>query len=129
MGELMNLLALRQDAVLLSERFLEKTPYEIGDTVPITVDAAGFSRQVQFHIVGAYNYFPTAYEERTNRTAVIGNLDYLYTQLGATLIHNVWLRVEPGADRRDMTDHMYDTMRVYVQQWIDEHRTTPVRRL
>jgi putative ABC transport system permease protein len=119
MGELMNRLALQQDGVLLSEEFLEQTPFEIGDTVRIQVDAPDFARQFPFTIVGAYRYFPTVYEERQGRTAVIGNLDYLYNQLGATLIHNVWLRLEPDADPQAMMDHMYRTMRVYVQQWVD----------
>jgi len=119
MGELMNLLALRQDAVLLSERFLEQTPYEIGDTVLIQVEAPDFTRWFPFTIVGAYSYFPTVYEERQNRTAVVGNLDYLYSQLGATLIHNVWLRIEPDADSQAMMDQMSQHMRVYVQQWVD----------
>ena len=74
MGELMNLLALRQDAVLLSERFLEQTPYKIGDTVRIQVEAPDFTRTLPFTIVGAYRYFPTVYEERQDRTAAIVRL-------------------------------------------------------
>jgi hypothetical protein len=43
----------------------------------------------QYTIVGTCRYFPTVYEERDDMTAVIGNLDHLYDQVGATLLHDV----------------------------------------
>jgi putative ABC transport system permease protein len=118
LGEMMNQLALREDAVLLTERVLERGNYEIGDKVHIRVNVNDVPLETDFTIAGTFHYFPTVYEESEGQTAVIGNLDFLYEQIGAVLMHNIWLKIDPDADQQAMIDQVKD-MGVFISRWVD----------
>ncbi len=118
LGELMNLLAQREDAVVLSDRAMARGEYEIGDKVHMRVNVADVPLETDFTIAGTYKYFPTVYEERDNSTAVLGNLEFLYEQIGAVLLHNIWLKVDPDADQ-DLMIERVEGMGVFISRWVD----------
>ena len=118
LGELMNLLAQREDAVVLSDRTMARGDYEIGDKVHIRVSVADVPLETDFTIAGTYKYFPTVYEERDRTTAVLGNLDFLYEQIGAVLMHNIWLKVDPDSDQEQMIEQV-EGMGVFISRWVD----------
>jgi putative ABC transport system permease protein len=113
---MMNHLAAREDAVLLSETVLERGNLEIGDKVRIRTAVADIPLETDFVIAGTYNYFPTVYE--SERTAVIGNLDFLFDQVGGTLLHNIWLDVAPGTDQLKLIEQV-EEMGVFIAKWVD----------
>jgi ABC-type antimicrobial peptide transport system permease subunit len=58
--------------------------------------ASGMSFTSFFTVVGAYEYFPTVYEE--NGTTVVGNLEHLSDIFGFHARHHIWLDVQEGTD-------------------------------
>jgi putative ABC transport system permease protein len=124
LGGLMNRLASREDAVLLSEDIMARGQFKVGDRVPIKVVLVDLFEQetslsTEFTIVGSYEYFSTVYERgHEGQTAVIGNLDFLFEQVGGPELHDIWLDIEPGVDKdRLMTD--IKAMRVYIMEWVE----------
>jgi hypothetical protein len=101
LGGLMNRLALAPDGILISQAFLANHTLQIGDQIPIQVDATDyFKTRSLFTIVGVFDYFPTVYGVGDNATqdiAVIGNLNQLTALFGFIPIHEIWLKIEPGA--------------------------------
>jgi putative ABC transport system permease protein len=118
LGEMMNRLAQREDAVLLSEKVIARGNYEVGDKVHIRVTVSDVPLETDFTIAGTYKYFPMVYEEAEDRTAVIGNLDFLYEQIGAVLLHNIWLKIDPDVEQTEMIDAV-EKMGVFISRWID----------
>jgi putative ABC transport system permease protein len=125
LGEMMNQLALREDAVLLSERTMERGNYEVGDKVHIRVSVADIPIETDFTIAGTFRYFPTVYEEAEGETAVIGNLDFLFEQIGGVLLHNIWLTIDPDADQAAMYEQV-EKMGVFISRWVDLRRETAI---
>jgi putative ABC transport system permease protein len=110
LGELMNRLALAQDNVLVPHDFMVEHNLWIGAQIPILITSDTFSSiRSNFTIVGTYDYFPTVYEDRL---VVIGNMDYVNMLLGTTMLHDIWLRLEPGADREAVWESIPGTARV-----------------
>jgi ABC-type lipoprotein release transport system permease subunit len=118
LGEMMNQLALREDAVLLSETVLERGSYEVGDKVHIRVNVNDVPLETDFTIAGTFRFFPTVYEEAEEQTAVIGNLDFLFEQIGAVLMHDIWLTIDPDADQEAMIKQV-EGMGVFIAKWVD----------
>ena len=118
LGEMMNRLAKREDAVILSERVLARGKYQVGDKVRIRVTIMDIPLETDFTIAGTYRYFPTVYEEAEHKTAVIGNLDFLFEQVGAVLLHNIWLKIDPGVEQKLMVAKVKD-MGVFIGKWVD----------
>ncbi len=99
LGALMNRLALTPESVLVSRDFLAERYLRVGDQIPIYISInPPVGVRSQFTIAGIYDYFPTVYEEE--ESAIIGNLDYVSFLLGATVPHDVWLKLDPGVDGR-----------------------------
>lgn len=94
LGSLMNRLALTSDGILVSNSVLKKYELHTGDQITMVVSASSLRATVQFTIVGTYDYFPTVYED--SRPTLIGNLEFLSSQFGFTVPHNIWLKLEPG---------------------------------
>jgi putative ABC transport system permease protein len=103
LGSLMNRLALAQNAILVSRELLAGHSLDVGDQLSIQVSVNDYyGVRSDFEIVGIYDYFPTVYEDE--RTAVIGNMDYVSLLVGATVPHSIWLDLEPGADVPSIMD-------------------------
>jgi putative ABC transport system permease protein len=95
LGGLMNLLASRTDAILLSEEALASTQLKIGDPLQgqVTMGGSG-GYQPRFTIVGTYKYFPTVFPDQP---VAITNLDYLFSLTGGPTEHQIWLKLKDGA--------------------------------
>lgn len=119
LGEMMNRLAQQDDGVLISDQALAYGGYQVGDRIPLRIYVADVMvLEREFTIAGTYTYFPTVYEARDGKTAVIGNLDYLYDEAGATLLHHVWLGIDLDSDPGPMKKEIAD-MGVYINFWED----------
>ena len=97
LGSLMNRLAYSPDSILVSQKFIDDTHLNVGDQVDGSIQITGADPiNVQLTIVGVYKYFPTVQVDQT--VTVVGNMDFLVSWLGYTMPHNIWLRLQPGAD-------------------------------
>ncbi|MBX3053502.1 MAG: ABC transporter permease [Caldilineaceae bacterium] len=96
LGSLMNRLALAGPNVLVSEKFYTENLLSVGDRMNILVlTDAGASITEQFIVAGVYKHFPTVDEDETT---IVGNLDYLFSFYPVTMPHNIWLRLDEGAN-------------------------------
>ena len=97
LGTLMNRLALAPAGVLVSKEYMERNELEIDSPLRITVTILGQRMDIDFRVVGTFNLFPTWYPEDEG-PLFVGNLDYLFTNLGGQVPYDVWLRHESGID-------------------------------
>lgn len=95
LGELMNRLGMYPNGVLVSSRFLARTRMVEGQQLAMKVEVDYDSYDLNFLIVGVYDYFPTAYP--ADQEVIIGNLDYLFAQAGETF-HQIWMKTTPTVD-------------------------------
>lgn len=110
LGALMNRLAFTPEAILVPENYLTEKGLSVGDALTVNISIEGLMTvQTEMVIAGAYNYFPTVYDDTVT---VIGNLDYLSTLTGLTPMHNIWLKTEPGTDAETMIDNMIPILHV-----------------
>jgi putative ABC transport system permease protein len=104
LGAMMNRLAFAQEGVLVSQRFLEENGLNINDPIPVVISVENLmSVYSDYIIVGTYNYFPTVYDESTT---IIGNLDYISTQIGLTAPHDIWLNLDSGVEGRPLVQNI-----------------------
>jgi putative ABC transport system permease protein len=96
LGELMNRLGMYQNGVLVSEQFLKDNMLLEGQTLSLEIQVSGGSERVEFLIVGTFEYFPTLYPKQGE--VFVGNLDYLFDQVGGASPHQIWLNLSPDAD-------------------------------
>jgi putative ABC transport system permease protein len=96
LGELMNRLGMYPDGVLVSSRFLQRSRLLEGQRLPITVQVDSDRYDLDFTIVGVYDYFPTVYP--TDGEVIIGNLDWLFAQAGKESFHQIWMQTDPAVD-------------------------------
>jgi predicted lysophospholipase L1 biosynthesis ABC-type transport system permease subunit len=68
--------------------------------------------------VDTFKYFPTVYEDRDEQPTIIGNLDFVFEQIGAVLIHDIWLRIQPDASKPAMIEAVQE-MGVHIHRWVD----------
>lgn len=100
LGSMMNSLAVEQNGVLVDQRVLDQGGYKIGDTISPVVSMYGNNFQVDLKIVGAFELFPTWYPDQG--PLIVGNLDYLFQEMGGEFPYRVLLDVNDGADPRDV---------------------------
>ena len=96
---LMDDLSARPNGVLVSTDFLHDHGLAIGDILEMRVLAYGGVSVLEMEIVGTFDAFPTWHRGSDSKGALfVGNLHYLFYQMGTQLPHDVWLRVAPGTD-------------------------------
>jgi ABC-type lipoprotein release transport system permease subunit len=106
----MNRLALAPDAILIPQQLFREYPLRIGDRIAVRVVAArGTSFTSFFTVAGAYEYFPTVYEEEG--ATVIGNLEHLSDIFGFHARHYIWLDVPEGTDGQMVFEAVHDMQR------------------
>jgi hypothetical protein len=62
--------------------------------------------------------FSCLQERSMGKAAVIGNLQFLYDQIGATYLHYLWLTIDPGSDPVAMKKEI-GNLKVYINFWLD----------
>lgn len=97
LGALMNALAVRPNGVLVPRTFLAQYALHIGDTFRATVTGHGERADVDLEVVGTFDMFPTWYPDEEG-PLLVGNLDYLFEQLGWQVPYDVWLKTDSEVD-------------------------------
>ncbi|MBC7234353.1 MAG: FtsX-like permease family protein, partial [Chloroflexi bacterium] len=99
LGALMNRLALDNSALLVSPNFLYDYSLDIGSRVELTVSVWGERKNIPFIIADVLKYFPTYYpDDEENRYLFVGNLEYIFEQMGGIFPYDVWARMDPDVD-------------------------------
>lgn len=96
LGGLVNALALDAASLLVSRGFLAQHGLGLGDRLILTVDVFGERRQIAFNVAGVLDLFPTHYPE--DGPLFVGNLDYIFEQIGGQYPYDVWLSIAEDAD-------------------------------
>ena len=105
LGALMNELALDRAALLASPSFLGANSLYMGDKVHLRIGMTfGQSQEIEFTIRGTVDYFPTLYPE--DGPIFVGNLDYLFEQMGGEFPHDVWIRLAPWANTEQVVEQL-----------------------
>jgi putative ABC transport system permease protein len=104
LGELMNQLALTTEGILVPVSLLSKYQLKPGDILPVTIQKLGRTVQIDFKIVGAFNYFPTWYPE--TGPLLVGNLDYIFEQVGGEFPYEVWSKITQEADHTQIIENL-----------------------
>lgn len=105
LGALMNALAVADDGILLQGQFMRRNAISEGDSVVVRVLSYGQRAEINFKVVGRINYFPKWYAEE-NGPVIVGNMEYLFEQLGGTFPYDVWSETAPGIDYNQMKDEL-----------------------
>ena len=92
LGSLMNSMALSNDAVLLPRTLMRENAIAVGDTIQVQVARYGLHSTFTMQVVGDFNLFPTWYPE--NGPLLVGNLDYIFEQLGGEFPYDVLVKTE-----------------------------------
>jgi putative ABC transport system permease protein len=100
LGALMNALAVRPEAVLVSRNILRSTGAQVGDRITIEMHDVGEPKGIPFVVAGVLDYFPTLYPE--DGPFFVGNLDYIFQQEGSEFPYEVWLNTQPGTTREQV---------------------------
>jgi putative ABC transport system permease protein len=95
-GALMNVLALRPNALLVHRGFLARNALAVGDLMRLNLFVGGARTTIPFVVAGAIDMFPTLFPG--DGPFFVGNLDYTFLQLGDEYPYQVWLATEPGRD-------------------------------
>jgi putative ABC transport system permease protein len=101
MGALMNALAVRHDAVLVSREVVETGNIQVGDRIAPQV-FLDVPIQVELTVSGVVDLFPSLYPE--DGPFFIANLDYIFDSLGGMSPYDVWLRTDPSLDAFDVAE-------------------------
>jgi len=100
LGELMNVMASKSNALLVPAEAAELFDLEMGDDITLGVLIQGIWRPIEFEMAGTFDYWPTVYPQEM--PAVIANLDYLHVRTGGEFPHNIWLRTAPNVRSLDI---------------------------
>ena len=93
LGALMNELAVAPEGALVSRSLMAQYALKVGDTLRVTVHPFGSDSPLDLKIVGGVDLFPTWYPE--DGALIVGNLDYLFEQVGGQFPYDVWLKTDP----------------------------------
>ena len=109
LGTLMNRLALDSSALLVSPNFLYDYSLDIGDRVELAISVWGERSNIEFIIADLVKYFPTYYpDDEENRYLFVGNLDYVFEQMGGLFPYDVWITTEPDLDPEEAQFQLLD---------------------
>lgn len=93
LGSLMNALAVSPDGVLMRRDFMRQNSIRVGDAIQVRVSNYGQRADMTMKVAGEYDYFPTWYEDEP--PLLVGNLDYLFEQVGGEMPYDVWAKTIP----------------------------------
>ncbi len=96
LGALMNALAVAPDGILMKREFMQENSIRVGDSIQVRVSTYGQRAEMAMRVVGEFDYFPTWYEDEP--PLMVGNLDYLFEQVGGEMPYDVWARTVPNVD-------------------------------
>ena len=94
LGSLMNVLAGVSDGILAPRSFLAENALGLGDRLRVRLALVGGQVDLTMTIAGAFDFFPTWYPDRG--PLLVGNLDDLFQQVGGPQPYQVWLKIDPA---------------------------------
>ncbi len=107
LGALMNSLAVASDGLLVERRTLLQSGLRVGDQMQVRINAAGQQAESPMKIVGMFDYFPTWYaEQEENKPLLIGNLEYIFEQIGGEQPYEVWVKTAPDVQYGKLIDDL-----------------------
>jgi putative ABC transport system permease protein len=92
LGALMNALAISRNAVLLPQDFMVQHALNVGDRLRVTVATSWRPIELDLKVAGYFEFFPTWYP--ATGPLFVGNLDYLFEQVGSLMPYDVWLKTD-----------------------------------
>ena len=101
----MNALAVAPNGILLPRLTMQQYSVNVGDPINVQVNSFTYSAQMVMTVVGEIDYFPTWYPEEDG-PLIVGNLDYLFEQLGGQVPYDVWSATEAGIDYEGMRSEL-----------------------
>ena len=104
LGELMNRLGMYPNGILVSRNFLQRSRLLEGQTTKLNISINYGNFEHEFLIVGVYDYFPTAYPQDTE--VFVGNLGYLFEQVGDESLHQIWMTTDDDALPKTINDNL-----------------------
>jgi putative ABC transport system permease protein len=113
LGGLMNQLALKFNGLLVPESFLRQHVLMVGDSVRVTMVTYGKRTEIDFEIVGTFEYFPTWYP--SEGPLFVGNLDYMFQEVGQQYPYNVWMNLSSTADVQYLVD---EELQLFSHDWM-----------
>ena len=96
LGALMNALAVSPDGLLMRRDFMQQNSIRVGDAIQVRVSNYGQRAEIAMKVAGEFDYFPTWYEDEP--PLMVGNLDYLFEQVGGEMPYDVWAKTAPNAN-------------------------------
>ena len=107
LGTLMNAMAYKPNAVLVSRPFMGQHALRVGDTFRVSMSALGAAREFDVEIVGSFNMFPTYYPDEGPLFVI--SLDYLFEQAGGQFPYDVWVKTDaPVSEYEPLVQDMKD---------------------
>ncbi len=96
LGALMNSLAIANEGILLPQDFMRANTIRVGDSVQVNVTRYGMRAEMIMKVVGEFDFWPGWYPDEG--PLIVGNLDYVFEQLGGQLPYDVLINVDQGVD-------------------------------
>jgi putative ABC transport system permease protein len=129
LGALMNALAVRDDAILVSRQAMVDNRLEVGDRIDITIPV-GSVPKVSFTVAGVVDYFPGQYPEEM--PFFIGNLNFIFDNVGGMYPYDVWLATEGAANTEAIMEDASERGLVVVRSFdaraqVDKEQLKPER--
>jgi putative ABC transport system permease protein len=98
LGALMNALAVRDDAILVS-RDLYELGYQVGDKLSVEIPL-GSTPRADLVVGGVVDMFPRLYPE--DGPFFVANLTHVYNLVGGVYPYDVWLATNPGLGTQEL---------------------------
>ena len=96
LGALMNSLAIAGEGILLPQDFMRANTIRVGDSVQVNVTRYGLRAEMIMKVVGEFDFWPGWYPD--DGPLIVGNLDYIFEQLGGQLPYDVLITIDQGVD-------------------------------
>ena len=96
LGALMNSLAIAGEGVLLPREFMRANTIQVGDSIQVKISRYGLSAEMIMEVVGEFDFWPGWYPD--DKPLLVGNLDYIFEQLGGQLPYDVLISIDQGVD-------------------------------
>ncbi|MBI3958289.1 MAG: ABC transporter permease [Chloroflexi bacterium] len=96
LGALMNSLAIANEGILLPQDFMRQNTIRVGDSVQVNVTRYGLRAEMILKVVGEFEYFTGWYPD--TGPLMVGNLDYIFEQLGGQFPYDVLISIDQGVD-------------------------------
>ena len=98
LGALMNSLAIANEGILLPRDFMRQNTIRVGDSLQVNVTRYGLRAEMIMKVVGEFELFPGWYPDTDAGPLIVGNLDYIFEQLGGQFPYDVLISIDQGVD-------------------------------